>query len=236
MLMSIDDLWSSRFGLDLAYLLSAGVVVINNEQTFLKGYNGAWIFRRRESWVCSVPPELISLMQHAVADIPMEQLHAEETLHQVFGTSIARIIGPAFQGYADIRAIHTCMDHAARQLTADDGPAIRSLLAACTPTECEHSTLTPANEHLFGVFIDGRLMAAATWLDDAGGAAIGVLTHPEARGKRLGASAVSACVVHAFDAGRLPLYQALLANEPAMHLAQRLGIRHYATHMAIRFR
>jgi hypothetical protein len=235
MLMSIDDLWSHRFGLELSYLLSPGIVVINNEQTFLKGYNGAWIFRRRDSWICCVPPELISLMQHAVSYTPTEQLHTEETLHAIFGTRVDRIIGPAFQGYADLLTIHACTAHPTRQLTSDDGRAIADLLGACTPLERELSTIAPHTPHLFGAYANKRLMAAATWVDDAGGAAIGVLTHPSARGNRFGASAVSAAVLHALESGFLPLYQTLLSNEPSIRLAARLGISHYGTHVAVRF-
>src|SRR3982750_14681 len=124
MLMGIHDFWSARFGLELFYLLSPGIIVINNEQTFLKGYHGAWIFNHRQSWIISVPPDLITLAQNAAGDIPTETLQSQTVIHQIFGARVERIVGPAYQGYADVHDVHDCNAHRVRTLTSADAASV----------------------------------------------------------------------------------------------------------------
>ena len=62
----------------------------------------------------------------------------------------------------------------------------------------------------------------------------GVLTHPDHRGCGRGRAVVSATVAHALAAERLIIYQTLLANRGAVSVADALGFRLYASHVAVR--
>ena len=166
---------------------------------------------------------------------PQKRLQTEAVIHQVFGGRVLRILGPAYQGYADLHDVHESAVHPARRLTGADASALATC-SPCMPEECDHSTVTPENAHLFGAFEGDQLMSVATYLECTGAAELGILTRPIARGKRFGASALSLAVHAAFEAGRLPVYQTLHANEGAIGLARSLNLHHYATHVAIRFR
>ena len=55
---------------------------------------------------------------------------------------------------------------------------------------------------------------------------IGVLLILLIGGHGYGKATVSAAMQHAFDQGHMVVYQTLLANEPSVALAKRLGCKH----------
>ena len=58
---------------------------------------------------------------------------------------------------------------------------------------------------------------------------IGVVTHPEKRGKGLARAVVTASMKHAFEAGLVPMWRTTHANKSAVRLATSLGFQHYAS-------
>jgi predicted GNAT family acetyltransferase len=99
----------------------------------------------------------------------------------------------------------------------------------------EHSGITFDEAHVFGCFVDDRLVAAAryqsAWEETAH---IGVVTHPAYRGHGYGRAVVSAATASGLEAGFIVLYQTLLNNVPSVALATGLGYQPYATHLAVR--
>jgi predicted GNAT family acetyltransferase len=97
--------------------------------------------------------------------------------------------------------------------------------------------LSVQDKQLFGCFLDDRIVAVAgniMW--DPRTANPGVITHPDYRQKGYGVAVVSAAVRSALNNNYLVLLQTLIANTPAMKIAQRLGFQPYAQHVAVVFK
>ena len=114
---------------------------------------------------------------------------------------------------------------------------LKALLAACKPNERADSGIDPDGRTSTASFADGGLVSVAQyreWSSRAGD--LCVLTHPSHRGDRHGPAVASGVIEQALAHGTLVLYQTLLSNTPAIQVAQRLGFRFFASHMAVRLR
>jgi predicted GNAT family acetyltransferase len=124
-----------------------------------------------------------------------------------------------------------------RKIVPKDQSSLKDLIQPCQPVEWEHSGLSVHDKHLFGCFLDGRLVAVAgNILWDPNTVNPGVITHPDHRGKGYGTAVVSAAVQRAIKHDHLVLYQTLLANTPAVKIAHSLGFQPYAQHVAVIFK
>jgi RimJ/RimL family protein N-acetyltransferase len=124
-----------------------------------------------------------------------------------------------------------------RPLGAGDRTALEALRLAAGETAWAHSAIDPDRPPVFGRFRDGVLVAAAT-LDGLGEpvASVGVLTHPDHRGRGHGRAVVASATRAALDAGTVAHYQTLDANTPSVAIARALGFRRDATTLAVRLR
>src|SRR4029450_13241972 len=105
---------------------------------------------------------------------------------------------------------------AGRALFAADTAALRALAAACDADAWEHSGITFDDPHLFGLIVDGLVVAAARCRPGWGETAhVGVVTHPDHRGRGYGRAVVSATTAQALADGSIVLYQAGVAHRPA---------------------
>ena len=239
-LRPVDIFWASFFGLPPADFLAAGVQVVPHHE--LKGYEGAWLFRRNgvSSCIISVPPRLVEPVRTAVASRNAEDLFCRETATGLFGSQGARVIGPAYQGFVEEENFLPAAGRA-RALGSQDAAALRRLADACGQEAWDDAGIAPGQPNTFGCFAgagEEELAAVARFRvteQEAAAAWIGVVTHPEHRGKGYGRTAVSVATEQGLRRSLLLLYQTLLANAPSVALASRLGYRQYATHFAVRF-
>jgi GNAT superfamily N-acetyltransferase len=228
-----DEFWSRFFGLDVAQLQSPGVTVVAHAH--LADYPGIWFFERRASVVVSAPSEWVERLRGHADRLVQEPLPSSTLLREMLGGEPARVIGPAYQGYLSPGAFRPVRDPNVRRLGSQDEPALLDLRSVCSVEEWEHSALSMMNEPVFGYFLGGELVAAAGsdhWTREAVNP--GVLSRPDQRGRGFGAAVVSALVEAAMASGKLPLYQTLTANAASVGLCERLGYRHYGTHLAVR--
>jgi GNAT superfamily N-acetyltransferase len=97
---------------------------------------------------------------------------------------------------------------AGRALFAADTAALRQLAAACDADAWEDSGITFDDPHLFGLIVDGLVVAAARGRPGWGETAhVGVVTHPDHRGRGFGRAVVSATTAQALAEGLIVLYQ-----------------------------
>jgi predicted GNAT family acetyltransferase len=174
---------------------------------------------------------LVDEVQKRILRHPPVNLLIPDEWHRVF-TNIDHVVGPLYQGYAEQEYFRLVSNGQVRTLQPDERQLLRGL--AYDPTEWEHSGIERAHSELFGLFVDGRLVAVAhysMWQPYA--ASIGVFTHPEHRGKGYGRVVVSAAMADAFNRGHVVLYQALASNAPSVRLAERLGCRTYGYTLGI---
>ena len=228
-----DEFWARFFGVEVAALQRAALTVVPHAQ--LVGYAGIWFFQHQQSVLISAPSEWVERLRDHAAQLARQPLPGLTLLQEILGGNPGRVIGPAYHGYLPPNGFRSARDPNVRRLNPEDQPALRDLRAACSVEDWDHSALSTAHEPVFGYFVAGQLVAAAgsdPWTDDALNP--GVLSRPDQRGRGFGAAAVSAVVESALAAGKLPLYQTLVANGASVRVCERLGYRPYATHLAVR--
>jgi GNAT superfamily N-acetyltransferase len=228
-----DDFWAAFFGLDAPQLRRPGVNVVSHAH--LDGYRGVWFFVHGSCVVVSTPDDLFARLKAQTGQIEAAPLPGPQLIRDLLGHEPARVIGPVYQGCLPDQAFRPVKDPNVRRLSSANDQNLLTLRSACTSEEWEHSGLSSPSEPRFGYFDDGQLVAAAGtdhWTIDAVNP--GVLSHPNWRGRGRGTAVVSAVVEHALSAGQLPLYQTLLQYAGSVAIAERLGYRRDATHVAVR--
>jgi GNAT superfamily N-acetyltransferase len=227
--------WDSFLGCTPEQLETPGTWVGSHADTGLADYRGAYLLRRGESCVVSVPTPLLAVVTAQLADLPATASFDISRLQRLFGDAIERIVGPAWQGYLRADDFRPVARPNVRQLTPADDPALRRLEEACGEREWEEVGIGRAEQVIFGAFVGDRLVAAGMGeLRAATLFHIGIITHPDYRSQGQGRAVVSAIAAYGLEAGLVPRYQALAANTPSVAIARALGFTHYATTLAVR--
>lgn len=149
---------------------------------------------------------------------------------------VERIVGPAFIGYGTAETLDLTLAPGARALTSADDAAVAGLRAACGDEAWDHGGSDPRAVPTFGCFDDrGALLTLAgykTWGGEI--AHIAIVSAPDHRGRGYASTAVACAARHALDAGLLPQYRTLAANEPSMAVAPKLGFARYGFSVFVR--
>ena len=231
---AIDEYWAGFFGVPTAVLGDAGRHVVPHKG--LTDYHGAWVFTHLQTVIVSVPRTLLDRVRHALDRGPWPQLAEEPEWRRIFGVPVAKVIGPAYDGFVRATVVPKS-PHAVRRLRPDDHFALERLRACCVGDEWEHASIDPqGREPVFGCFVDGELAGAAQNKPKTHAAVSpGIVTSPAWRRRGVGAAVLAAAVDDASKNQRLLLYQTLLSNLSAVRLGESLGVVPYAEHVAYRF-
>jgi hypothetical protein len=224
----IDRFWEGFFGT----ALRPGTQVVPHAA--LVGYTGVWIFVREPGCIVSAPPAWCDRIGAALADATIDSLLSPDGYRALFGCAFEETIGPSWLGWLPPKDFRPAHSDAVRTATA---ASIRELTEACSEEDRVAAGLV--SEGAFGWFDDpadaGGIQAAASpkgWGEIDGQPVVGpgVLSRRPGCGKPV----VSAVCDEALQAGRLVVYQTLLANERAVGIARALGFAFHASHVAIR--
>jgi GNAT superfamily N-acetyltransferase len=147
------------------------------------------------------------------------------------GVRAARVLGPAWYGYATARSLPALTSPAVRPLSAADLELLARLHADTPPAQVTESGTDglPA----FGYLENGALLAVAclgTWRDMP---TIGVLTHPRARRRGLARAVVTAAAREGLTRRPVVQYRAWRANTASLGVAARTGFTHYCDSLII---
>jgi hypothetical protein len=226
-LKKVDAYWASYFGCTVEDLNGKATRVFTHAA--LGSYDGALAFRHGDACIISVPessPEIERAKLRAAK--PAEAFDAQ-FLARVFVIDSDNITGPAWVGVAD-RSSFMPAKSAARLLTAADEAAMRELAEGCGETAWKQSKIAVDRQTNFGLFVGSKLVAASGYLNLGGLLAyIGVISHPDHRGKGHAKSVVTASMTHAIEHHLLPMWRTLDAHETAVKLAGAMGFQKYAS-------
>ena len=149
-------------------------------------------------------------------------------LSQVFQVDAGKVRGPAGIGFAD-RSDFTPIPSGARLLGDEDESAITTLADRCGEAVWRRSRLYPFRGPMLGLFQGGDLVAVSGYLVFVDVIAlIGVIIHPQWRGRGLGRRVVNAAMMDAFDRGLVPAWRTPPCDDRAVGLGRSLGFRPYA--------
>lgn len=219
-----------------ADLAKPGVLVVSHG-AWLGGYTGVYGWLMGSTAIVSAPLEWVDRVRHMTAGHTADDLLSAEFWHAHLGPALDRIVGPSYQGYVDAAAFRRAADTDARLLTATDRLGLERLAAACPPIEWEHSSIGLDQAPIFGLERDGELLAAAACAEKGPGVVtVGVITHPDHRGRGYGRAVVSGLTAYGLDQGLVLHYQTLRTNVGSVAIARSLGYHDIASAMAMRLR
>jgi GNAT superfamily N-acetyltransferase len=233
-LHALDAHWATLLGCRRADLHAAQTLVVAHGPG-LAHYQGALALRHGPACILSVPAPLVARVAPAIQAWTPDQVFDRDALAGLFGVTSARIIGPAWQGYADAGDFRPADARGTLPLGPGDEDALRRLAEICGAIAWEHSALRIGQPETFGYVVDGELVAAGNLTPEGERyCAVGILTHPAHRGQGYARAIVSAMTAHGLAGGRVLRYQTLCANAPALAVARALGYAAYATTLAVR--
>ena len=228
-----DQFWASFFGVSTSDLHHAGTSMVVHAK--LAGYCGVWFFKHADRLIVSAPEGWLEHLQKLEGVLEDQVFVCESFLKKVFGTFFERSIGPAYHGSlapADFRPVFS--NHV-RLLADHDSQARAVFQDACGLEAWDDSGLEEAAQFLVAHFENERITAMAgyrAWNETTGDPC--VLVHPDCRARGLGTTVVSEVIRLALLENKVLLYQTLESNLAAVRLAQKLGHRQYASHLAVR--
>jgi len=226
-LKKVDAYWASYFGCTLEDLNGSATRVFTH--VALADYDGALAFRHGDACILSVPESTPEIERAKLRAAKPAQAFDAQFLAKVFVINSDKVTGPAWVGVAD-RTSFKPAKSPARLLTAADEAAMRELAEGCGETAWKQSKIAVDRQTNFGLFVGPRLVAASGYLNMGGLLAyIGVITHPDHRGKGYAKSVVTASMSHALEKGLLPMWRTVDAHETAVQLAGAMGFQKYAS-------
>jgi len=226
-LKKVDAYWAGYFGCTESDLNGAETKVFTHAA--LGNFDGALVFRRKDACIVSVPATSPEIERSKLRSAKPAQAFDARFLANVFVISTDKITGPAWVGVAD-RSSFKPAKSAARLLTAADEAAMRDLAEGCGETAWKQSKIAVDRQTNFGLFVGPKLVAASGYLNMGGLLAyIGVITHPDHRGKGYAKSVVTASMTHALEKNLFPMWRTLEAHGTAVQLAGAMGFQKYAS-------
>lgn len=230
-----DTYWARFLGIAPDRLRPAEPLVVPHAAE-LADYSGAYLHAMDDAApVISLPPSLLASDGGWIAETARGDWTDGGRWEALFGEMFDRAIGPAAVRYADRETFRPLAMGGVRLLGAEDAGAVDALRRACTPTEWEHGGSETGRDRMAGAFADGGLAAVAGYEVWGGTLAhLAIATHPDHRGRGLGAAAVSWIAAEALDRGLLAQYRTLEANTLSIAIAERLGFRPHSRSLAVR--
>jgi hypothetical protein len=174
-----------------------------------------------------VPPTLIGHFNDLIASQPGCDLTDPASVVELVGP-VARFLGPASLAYADGGCFQPRSTRATVMLPAGHD-AVLELASACGPQDTDESAIARVTSPVSVIKRDGKVVGACGYeVWSVALAHIGVLTHPQWRGKGLAtsvasSSVASSSVAHALQAGLIPQWRARCTLTTSRRIASSLG-------------
>jgi ribosomal protein S18 acetylase RimI-like enzyme len=226
-LKRVDAFWASYFGCTPEDVNGRKTLVVSHN--VLQGYDGALVFRHADACIVSVPDTTPEIERSKLRAAEPAQAFDPKFLARVFVVSTDKVAGPAWLGVAD-RGDFKAVPTSARVLGDEDEPALERLAEGCGEMAWKQSKLLQVRKPLYGLFQGKDLVAVSGYVVMGNALAyIGVIAHPQHRGKGHAKAVVSAAVNDALAKGFVAQWRTPESNEGAVALAKSLGFQHYAS-------
>ena len=237
-LQTIDSFWAEYFGCSIDTIRRPGLHVIRRTAK-PRDQRGIFVLVNAQAYLISTPPESHDAVQQAVSapGVATSALIETPFWAALLGSKLEQAVGPTWLAYADNSDFYPADTSSVVQLKSADGHALEALKNACVKAEWENGNIDLAKQPTFGYFLGDSLVAVAgyeVWSGKIGH--IGVVTHPQLRGKGLGKTTVSAAAEHGLKADLVMQYQTLAANQPSKGIGKSLGFRRYGRTLAVKIK
>jgi ribosomal protein S18 acetylase RimI-like enzyme len=210
--------WSEELGVDAAVFEKRGVVARagRDESESLKVYSIGGV------QVVVVPTAFVSKLPDARELLP----HVEALAARLNVT--LTLTWRDFVYYATTPLDEVIEPERLRSLTPDDAPLLADLQGACTPDEVEISIISIDDLYPTGYFEGKRLVGVASVLDKGHEIEdIGVLTHPDYRGRGIGSTLTRYLRNHIAQRGNVAQYITMERNRGSVGIAEKCQFRRF---------
>lgn len=231
---AVDDAWAASLGAEVAMLSAPGVHLVPGGPE-LATYRGIYAARFGPAVLVYAPPELVERARVAVAEVDPDAVFSPAGLRRLAGRDDAAVLGPARHCFIDAAHFRPVAGLAASPLAPQD-PALAELRRACGEDDWDESGFAGlGDDPLYGIKEDRRLVVAGKLSPyRARPADVGVLTHPEHRGRGLARRLVSEMVARVLPDVGIVRYRALVANVASLSVAAGLGFMPRGENLALR--
>lgn len=230
--MNIARYWSKFFNVDDDIFEKSGIKIVQHAS--LGDYWGVWVFSRNNSVVVSSPGSFLPTCETLLASIKPEDLCDIGITSKLFESHTERVIGPAFHGSLLPEDFVPFEDPDGQEISFEKAQEVND---GKDVTGWEWSGCGEHKQHYFGIFRKGKLAVVSNYsIKEDLVAFPGVYTRVEFRGQGLSKFALSLAFKHLLDGGLLVDYQTLYSNAGAIKAAERLGVKEFSRHIAIRLR
>lgn len=203
----------------------------------LKGYKGVLFFQYNETLIISAPDFLVQTLSIKTKDMSSQSCFRSESVMTILDNNLDRIIGPAWIGQIDSRLFQKHHSDETRLLTERDWTLLEELLNSCSTEESAHSSLEVGQSPTVGLFVNNRIVAAAGYkILEEKVAHIGVLVHPDYRGKGLASKVISGITELALKVNLGVQYRTLCSNKSSISAGKKVGFRDFAYTIAARIK
>lgn len=211
----MQNFWAAKLGIDPAQLGAPGthVVVLEDLKDFVLEYR-----LLQTSLVC-VPPNL-----EAVASARFTNTNAALEPDRMIALFPA-LLERRWEDYVWYTGERPALqDTPIRALTTNDAQQLEELRAACSEIERDTGDVEISQHSVIGWLETGALLSAASLIVEGQIADVGVLTHPDHRGRGLGKAVVTALIHRALEAGLTVQYMTQQENTGSRRIAAALRL------------
>jgi hypothetical protein len=237
----VDAFWSSTLETSVVELHTAGVQVRANP-TARRSWRGIYVLTLPdlatglpdpafEGALVYAPADQVDSVSTAIAGrVPVELIEAK-TWQAALADTAQAIFGPIRHYYLD-HADGLAELAAGRRLNPYDSDSLGVLRAALPAREWLVTGFTAPPAVLFGIFEGETLVAAANLTAGPEAASdIGVVIHPEARGRGYGLRIAALAAKQAIAMHGIARFRALTSSQSTLAIAQRLGFVEYGRNL-----
>jgi GNAT superfamily N-acetyltransferase len=226
----VDAFWSKTLGVEAADLHTPGVRVLPNPKE-REAWRGIYVLAF-EGVNVFAPADLVDWVRSAIHGQEPEALLEAKTWHEAMGDGLRSAWGPVLHYYLDSRDGLDAVA-AGRRINPRDADALAGLRGAVNPMEWLVTGFTAQTAMLFGLFEDGRMVAAANLTPGPDAATdVGFVLHPSARGKGYGLQIAATAARQAILMHGVARFRALTTSPSTMAIADRLGFAGYGRNLA----
>jgi len=216
----VDASWAEMLGCDVGLLRSPGSHVVRGGPGFA-GYNAVYVARVGGA-VLAYCPERLRAVAREVLGREADKAFTSRTLERIAGERLKVILGPSSHSFMD-RHHFTPAPLEGQRVPAEDD-RLAALRKDCGEEEWAEAGFIFDRGVVYTLERNGIVVAAGNLTPfRAQFADVGLITHPDHRGRGIAKQLASRMIADALPAAGVVRYRALSANAPSIAVARSLG-------------
>jgi GNAT superfamily N-acetyltransferase len=233
---AVDAAWAELLGCEPSLLHEPGAHLVAGSEA-LRDRERVFVARVGAGTVVYCPDRLWDRARRVLAETDPRNAFIAGFCARFAGVTEAEVLGPSWHGFVDRARFVSSSAREGRRLDRDD-PMLSDLRIACGEDAWAeggfvHDPTTV--DVLYGIEEERRLVAAGNMTPYRGVPAdVGLLTHPNARGRGFATRLAAKMVGDALSEVEIVRYRSLLTNAASLRIAEALGFEERGQNFVVR--